>query len=280
MSEALLGNEALIRLAAFAGIFAIMAAWEILAPRRGQKLGRGTRWPSNIGIVVLDTVLVRLMFPTTAVGLALVAESQGWGLLHATNLPAWVSVLLAVAALDLAIYLQHVLFHAVPVLWRLHRMHHADLEIDVTTGARFHPIEILLSMGIKLGVVAALGAPAVAVFVFEVLLNATSMFNHSNVRMPAWLDRVLRWVVVTPDMHRVHHSIVVRETNSNFGFNLPWWDRLFGTYRDQPAAGHLGMTIGIDQFRDPAEQALDRMLTQPFRDDDRTYALGRREPVQ
>jgi sterol desaturase/sphingolipid hydroxylase (fatty acid hydroxylase superfamily) len=280
MSEALLVNEALIRLAAFAGIFAIMAAWEILAPRRGQKLGRGTRWPSNIGIVVLDTVLVRLMFPTTAVGLALVAESQGWGLLHATNLPAWVSVLLAVAALDLAIYLQHVLFHAVPVLWRLHRMHHADLEIDVTTGARFHPIEILLSMGIKLGVVAALGAPAVAVFVFEVLLNAMSMFNHSNVRMPAWLDRVLRWVVVTPDMHRVHHSIVVRETNSNFGFNLPWWDRLFGTYRDRPTAGHLGMIIGIEQFREPAEQRLDRMLTQPFREDDTRYALGRREPAQ
>jgi sterol desaturase/sphingolipid hydroxylase (fatty acid hydroxylase superfamily) len=280
MSEALLVNEALIRLVVFAGIFAVMAAWEILAPCRGQKLGRGTRWPSNIGIVVLDTVLVRLMFPTTAVGLALVAESQGWGLLHATNLPAWVSVLLAVAALDLAIYLQHVLFHAVPVLWRLHRMHHADLEIDVTTGARFHPIEILLSMGIKLGVVAALGAPAVAVFVFEVLLNATSMFNHSNVRMPAWLDRVLRWVVVTPDMHRVHHSIVVRETNSNFGFNLPWWDRLFGTYRDQPAAGHETMTIGIEQFREPAEQRLDRMLTQPFREDDTRYALGRREPAQ
>ena len=183
-------------------------------------------------------------------------------------------------ALDLAIYLQHVLFHAVPALWRLHRMHHADLEFDVTTGARFHPIEILLSMGIKLGVVAALGAPAIAVLIFEVLLNATSMFNHSNVRMPVWIDRVLRWIVVTPDMHRVHHSIVARETNSNFGFNLPWWDRLFGTYRDQPAAGHEAMTIGIEQFREPAEQRLDRMLTQPFRDDDTTYALGRREPAQ
>jgi sterol desaturase/sphingolipid hydroxylase (fatty acid hydroxylase superfamily) len=280
MSDILLTNENLIRLTAFAGIFAAMAAWEILAPRRDQKLGRGTRWPGNIGVVVLDTVLVRLVFPTTAVGLALVAEARGWGLLHALELPMWAGVPLAVIALDLAIYLQHVLFHAVPALWRLHRMHHADLDFDVTTGARFHPIEILLSMGIKLGVVAALGAPALAVLAFEVLLNATSMFNHSNVRMPARLDRVLRRIVVTPDMHRVHHSIVVRETNSNFGFNLPWWDRLFGTYRDQPAAGHLGMTIGIDQFRDPAEQRLDRMLTQPFRDDDRTYALGRREPVQ
>ena len=237
MSELLLGNEPAIRLFAFAGIFAVMTAWEIVAPRRDQRIGRGTRWPSNIGVVVLDTVLVRLLFPTTAVGLALVAEVLGWGLFHALALPIWVGVPLAVLALDLAIYLQHVLFHAVPTLWRLHRMHHADLELDVTTGARFHPIEILLSMGIKLGVVAALGAPAVAVLAFEVLLNATSMFNHSNVRMPAWLDRVLRWIVVTPDMHRVHHSIAARETNSNFGFNLPWWDRLFGTYRDQPAAG-------------------------------------------
>ena len=280
MSELLLGNEPAIRFFAFAGIFAVMAAWEIAAPRRDQRIGRGTRWPSNIGVVVLDTVLVRLLFPTTAVGLALVAEAQGWGLFHALALPIWVSVPLAVLALDLAIYLQHVLFHAVPALWRLHRMHHADLEFDVTTGARFHPIEILLSMGIKLGVVAALGAPAVAVLAFEVLLNATSMFNHSNVRMPIRLDRLLRWIVVTPDMHRVHHSIASRETNSNFGFNLPWWDRLFGTYRDQPAAGHEGMTIGIEQFRDPAEQRLDHMLTQPFRDDDRTYALGRRESAQ
>jgi sterol desaturase/sphingolipid hydroxylase (fatty acid hydroxylase superfamily) len=277
MSEDLLANEPLIRLIAFTGIFAVMAVWEILVPRREQSIGRGTRWPSNVGVVILDTAMVRLVFPTTAVGLALVAEVHGWGLFHAINLPAWASILLAVIALDLAIYLQHVLFHAIPALWRVHRMHHADLEFDVTTGARFHPIEILLSMGIKLGVVAALGAPAVAVLIFEVLLNATTMFNHSNVRMPVWLDRVLRRVIVTPDMHRVHHSIVARETNSNFGFNFPWWDRLFGTYRDQPAAGHTAMTIGIEQFREPAEQRLDRMLTQPFRDDDRSYALGRRE---
>jgi sterol desaturase/sphingolipid hydroxylase (fatty acid hydroxylase superfamily) len=280
MPDVLLASEPLIRLFAFAGIFAAMAAWEVLAPRREQKLARGTRWPGNVGIVFLDAALVRLVFPTTAVGLALIAEARGWGLLRALGLPIWAGVPLAVAALDLAIYLQHVLFHAVPALWRLHRMHHADLEFDVTTGARFHPVEILLSMGIKLGVIAALGTPAVAVLLFEVLLNATSMFNHSNVRMPTRLDRLLRWIVVTPDMHRVHHSILARETNSNFGFNLPWWDRLFGTYRDQPAAGHLGMTIGIEQFRDPAEQRLDRMLTQPFRDDDGAYALGRRESAQ
>jgi sterol desaturase/sphingolipid hydroxylase (fatty acid hydroxylase superfamily) len=280
MADILLSNGPFIRLAAFVGIFAAMAAWELGAPRREQRLGRATRWPGNIGIVVLDTVLVRLVFPTTAVGLALVGEAQGWGLLHAISLPAWAGLLLGVMALDLAIYLQHVLFHAVPALWRLHRMHHADQEIDVTTGARFHPIEILLSMGIKIGVVAAIGVPAVAVLAFEVLLNATSMFNHSNIRMSAWLDSVLRWIVVTPDMHRVHHSVVARETNSNFGFNLPWWDRLFGTYRDQPAAGHEAMTIGIEQFREPAEQRLDRMLTQPFREDDARYALGRREPAQ
>jgi sterol desaturase/sphingolipid hydroxylase (fatty acid hydroxylase superfamily) len=250
-----------------------------VAPRRKQTIGRGQRWPSNIGVVVLDTLLVRLVFPTAAVGVALLAEAHGWGLLHALNAPAWLSIISSVILLDLAIYLQHVLFHAVPVLWRLHRVHHADLEFDVTTGARFHPIEILLSMGIKLGVVAALGAPAVAVLIFEVLLNATSMFNHGNVRLPQRIDPVLRWIVVTPDMHRVHHSVVPRETNSNFGFNLPWWDRLCGTYRAQPAAGHGGMTIGIEQFRDPRELRLDRMLLQPFRDDDRLYPLGRREPI-
>lgn len=273
----ILGNEPLIRLIAFAGIFAGMAMWELLAPRRTQHVGRGRRWPSNIAVVVLDTALVRLIFPTTAVGVALLAETKGWGLFYSFGLSPWAAVPLGVVLLDLAIYLQHVLFHAVPALWRLHRMHHADLELDVTAGARFHPIEILLSMGIKLGVIVALGASAVAVLVFEVLLNATSMFNHSNVRMPAWLDGLLRWIVVTPDMHRVHHSIVARETNSNFGFNVPWWDRLFGTYRDQPTAGHDAMTIGIAEFRDPAEQRLDRMLTQPFRRDDERYSFGRRE---
>ena len=275
--SALLSTEPFIRLGVFGSILAAMVVWELLAPRRRQSIGRASRWPSNIGVVVLDTVLVRLMFPIGAVALALLGEARGWGLLNAFDVSVWVAVPLGIVLLDLAIYLQHVLFHAVPALWRLHRMHHADLEFDVTTGIRFHPIEILLSMGIKLGVVAALGTPAVAVLIFEVLLNATSMFNHSNVCMPAWLDRALRWVVVTPDMHRVHHSIVARETNSNFGFNLPWWDRLFGTYRSQPAAGHDAMTIGIEEFRQPAEQRLDRMLTQPFRDDDGGYALGRRE---
>ena len=273
----MLTNEAYVRLAVFAGVFAVMALWELLAPRRPQAVGRGVRWPGNLGIVVLDALLVRLLFPTTAVGLALVAEGQGWGLLNMLSWPTWIAVVLSVLVLDFAIYLQHVLFHAVPALWRLHRMHHADLEFDVSTGLRFHPIEILLSMLIKFVVIAALGVPALAVLIFEVLLNATSMFNHSNIRLTGTIDRLLRWIVVTPDMHRVHHSILVRETNSNFGFNLPWWDRLFGTYCAQPAAGHEGMTIGIDQFRDPRELGFVRMLFQPFRGGVGDYPIGRRD---
>jgi len=280
VTDTLLAQEPLIRLGAFTGILAVMVLWEWLSPRRNQEIGRARRWPGSLGIVALDTVVVRLVFPAAAVGTALLAEARSWGLFQSLEAPTWLVIAMSVILLDLAIYLQHVLFHAVPVLWRLHRMHHADLEFDVTTGLRFHPIEILLSMGIKLGVVTALGTPAVAVLVFEVLLNATSMFNHGNVRLPARIDRALRWIVVTPEMHRVHHSIVPRETNSNFGFNLPWWDRLFGTYRAQPAAGHEGMTIGIAQFREPSELRLDRMLIQPFRDDDRLYPLGRREPAE
>ena len=271
----MVSSEAWIRFAAFACVLTVLVLWELIAPRRSQLLSRGSRWPSNFEVVLLDTVLLRLLFPTTAIGLALICEARGWVLFHVLALPAWATVPLAVIALDLAIYLQHVMFHAVPALWRLHRMHHADLEFDISTGVRFHPIEIVLSMGIKLGVVAALGTPALAVLIFEVLLNATSMFSHSNVHIPFWLDRILRWIVITPDMHRVHHWIIVRETNSNFGFNLPWWDRLFGTYRAQPAAGHTDMTIGIEQFREAGEQRLDRMLTQPFREDTPRYPLGR-----
>jgi sterol desaturase/sphingolipid hydroxylase (fatty acid hydroxylase superfamily) len=277
MRDTVLAYEPFIRLAAFVSVFCAMALWELLEPRRGQAIGRGWRWPNNLGVVAVSTLLVRIVFPTTAVGLALVAETRGLGLFNVVALPAWIAVAASVIILDLVIYLQHVLFHAVPALWRLHRMHHADLELDVSTGLRFHPIEILLSMLIKLTIIAALGAPALAVLVFEVLLNATSMFNHGNVRLPSGVDRVLRWLVVTPDMHRVHHSILARETNSNFGFNLLWWDRLFGTYRAQPEAGHEAMTIGIDEFRDTRELGLDRMLVQPFRGGPGGYPLGRRE---
>ncbi len=264
-----------MRLGAFLGVLVVMALWEGAVPRRIRSVSRTIRWPGNLGIVVLNTLAMRLLFPVAAAGLALVAAARGWGLFNETSLPGWLAILLSVALLDLAIYLQHVMFHAVPVLWRVHRTHHADLDFDVTTGVRFHPIEILLSMAIKLGLVAALGPPAVAVLIFELLLNATSMFNHTNVLIPAPIDRVLRWFVVTPDMHRVHHSILVRETNSNFGFNLPWWDRLLGTYRAQPAAGHEAMTIGIEQFRDPRELRLDRMLVQPFRGEVGDYAISK-----
>ncbi|HEY7609202.1 MAG TPA: sterol desaturase family protein [Alphaproteobacteria bacterium] len=277
MADTALPLEPYIRLGAFLGVFAAMALWEFAAPRRARSVSRWVRWPNNLAITAVNTALVRVIFPTAAVGLALLGEARGWGMLNVLALPPWLKIAAAVAALDLIIYLQHVMFHAVPALWRLHRMHHADLDIDVTTGARFHPVEILLSMVIKLAAVAALGAPALAVLIFEVLLNATAMFNHSNVRMPAALDRALRWFVVTPDMHRVHHSIAPSETNSNFGFNAPWWDRLFGTYRAEPEAGHETMTIGISQFRDPRELWFDRLLTQPLRGEAARYPLGRRE---
>jgi sterol desaturase/sphingolipid hydroxylase (fatty acid hydroxylase superfamily) len=280
MDDVLLAHEPLIRLGVFAGVLALVAGWELLAPRRPQAVGRSLRWPNNLGIVVLDTLLLRLVFPTAAVGFALLAEGRSWGLLNAVAVPGWLAVVTSVLILDFAIYLQHVLFHAVPALWRLHRMHHADLEFDVTTGLRFHPLEILLSMGIKLAVVAALGPPAVAVLIFEVLLNSTSMFNHGNVWIPAGLDRVLRWIVVTPDMHRVHHSMLPHETNSNFGFNLPWWDRLLGTYRAQPGAGHEAMTLGIEQFRSPRDLWLDRLLIQPFRGPASGYPINRHEAAR
>jgi sterol desaturase/sphingolipid hydroxylase (fatty acid hydroxylase superfamily) len=259
--------ELVARIAAAAAVFAVMASWEVLAPRRPWSVGRWPRWPHNLGIVVIDALAVRILIPGAAVGAALVAAGNGWGLFHVAGLRLSIASLLGFLALDLAIYAQHVAFHKVPLLWRLHRMHHADLDIDVTTGLRFHPIEIVISMLIKIAVVIALGIPPVAVFAFEVVLNATSLFNHGNVSMPSWLDRAVRLIVVTPDMHRVHHSIEPRETDSNFGFNLPWWDRLFRTYRAAPRAGHDRMTIGLSTFRDPAELRLDRLLTQPFRGD-------------
>lgn len=265
MTETIIANEPMLRLAVFLVVLVAMAGWELAASRRRQDIPRILRWTNNLALVVVDTIILRLTFPILAVGLALMAEARGWGLFNVLDLPLWLAVLLSILLLDLAIYLQHVLFHAVPSLWRLHRMHHADLEFDVTTGLRFHPVEIVLSMVIKLAMVAALGAPAMAVLLFEVLLNTTALFNHANIRLPAGLDRVLRWVVVTPDMHRVHHSVIPAETNSNFGFNLPWWDRLLGTYRAQPKAGHDGMTIGIEQFRTRRDLWLDRMLVQPLR---------------
>lgn len=271
-------NEVPIRLGFFFGIFAVMALWELAAPRRRLSQPKGVRWANNIGLVVFNSFLVRLVFPLAAVGMAVFAREQGWGVLNYFEVPYWLAVVAAVVVLDFFIWLQHVMVHAVPALWRLHRMHHADLDFDVTTGARFHPLEILLSMLIKFAVIAVLGPPVLAVIVFEVLLNATSMFNHSNVRIPAGVDRALRLFVVTPDMHRVHHSVEDDETNSNFGFNLPWWDRLFGTYRAQPRAGHEGMTIGIRTFRDGKWCSwLTGMLAMPFVGRISDYAINRRQ---
>ncbi|HEX4584733.1 MAG TPA: sterol desaturase family protein [Burkholderiaceae bacterium] len=277
-SRWLLDHEAVVRAGAFVAILAVMATWEVLAPRRALALPRLRRWASNLGIVLLSAVLLRLFFPLAGVALAGLAQARGWGLLNQYDVPFVAAMLISVLALDLAIYLQHVMFHAVPALWRLHRVHHADLDYDVTTGARFHPIEIVLSMLIKMVAIAAFGPPAVAVMIFEVLLNATSMFNHGNVRLPQGLDRVLRLLIVTPDMHRVHHSVLEHETNSNFGFNLSVWDRLFRTYKPQPEAGHEGMTIGIRDYRDPKLVSdLPGMLVLPFLGGDTGYAINRRQ---
>jgi sterol desaturase/sphingolipid hydroxylase (fatty acid hydroxylase superfamily) len=272
--------ESVIRLGCFAGVLLLMALWEALAPRRRLAVARPARWASNLGLTGLNTLAVRFLVPLGAVGTALLARERGWGVLNNVELPGWLAALLAVVALDLIIYLQHVMFHAVPLLWRLHMVHHADLDFDATTGVRFHTVEILLSMGIKMAAIALLGAPALAVVIFEVALNATAMFNHGNVLLPAWLDRLLRLVVVTPDMHRVHHSVQPHETNSNFGFNLPWWDFLFGTYRAQPAGGHEDMVIGLEQVRD--ETRADRlhwMLLLPFLGRTGEYPVNRGRSV-
>ncbi len=268
--------EPAIRFGAFASVFAVMALWEILAPRRKLSISKARRWAGNLGIVVFNSILMRFLFPVAGVGIATFAAEQGWGVFNYVHAPYWLAVLASVVALDFVIYLQHVMFHAVPALWRLHRMHHADLDFDVTTGARFHPIEIALSMLVKFAAIILLGAPAVAVVLFEVLLNAMAMFNHSNVRLPLSVDRALRGLIVTPDMHRIHHSVVRRETDSNFGFNLSWWDRLLGTYRADPLAGQEEMTIGIPGFRDPEQCAtFTGMLALPFQNEKSDITVNR-----
>ncbi|MBL8849011.1 MAG: sterol desaturase family protein [Planctomycetaceae bacterium] len=268
-------TEIVVRLGSFGVVLFVMSLWELLAPRRNLSVRKGPRWASNLGLVVVNTICARVLIPLTALSAAIAAESRHWGVLHQVDLPNWMEILLAVITLDFAIYLQHVMFHAVPMFWRLHMVHHADLDFDVTTGLRFHTLEILLSALIKLAAVVVIGPAPIAVVIFEVVLNATSMFNHSNVRMPGKLDGVLRWLVVTPDMHRVHHSVIRRETNSNFGFNLPWWDRLLGTYRAQPTEGHTAMTIGLTSLREESQvDRLPRMLILPFLASQQRYAIG------
>jgi sterol desaturase/sphingolipid hydroxylase (fatty acid hydroxylase superfamily) len=257
-------TELFIRLGFFVGILIIMALWEYFAPRRSLTTSKVTRWTSNLGLVFIDSILVRLVFPVTLMAVAFLARQRGWGLLNQFQLPYGFDLIFGVLILDLAIYLQHIMFHSVPLLWRLHMVHHTDMDFDVTTGIRFHPIEIILSMGIKMAVVLFAGPLPLAIPIFEILLNGTSMFNHGNVCYPPSIDRWLRLLVVTPEMHRVHHSVIRWETNSNLGFNFPWWDRLFGTYRPQPAKGHLEMTIGLDQYKEPKKLTLPWLIVLPF----------------
>lgn len=278
INEFVMSNEKVIRLSAFIGVLTVMAIWEIIAPRRALTVSKLIRWVNNLGLVFLNSFVVYLVFPLAAVGTAAFAQQNGWGLLNYYDVPFAVAVIISVVALDFIIYLQHVLVHAVPALWRLHRVHHADLDYDVTTGSRFHTLEIILSMLIKLATIVVLGPPLVAVVIFEVILNVMAMFNHGNVGLPKTLDKVLRWFIVTPDMHRVHHSVEDDEANSNFGFNLSIWDRVFGTYREQPRAGQEGMTIGIHKFRTTRDASwLPGMLMMPFKGKISSYAINRRQ---
>ncbi len=278
MTDFLLANEVAIRLSFFFGIFALMAVWEWFAPRRALSVSKTLRWVNNLGLVFLNSFILRLLFPAAAVGMAAFAQQQGWGIFNYYSVPDALAIIVAVIIMDFVIYLQHVMVHAVPLLWRLHRVHHADLDYDVTTGARFHPLEIILSMLIKFATILLLGPSVVAVIIFEVTLNAMAMFNHGNVGLPNGLDKWLRFFVVTPDMHRVHHSIEDDEANSNFGFNLSCWDRLFGTYREQPRAGHQGMTIGIRNFRQPKQVLwITGLLSLPFMGKLSGYVINRRE---
>jgi len=277
----IMNNEVIIRLSFFLGIFALMAIWEMIAPRRALTVSKVVRWSNNLALVFLNSFILRWLFPAAAVGVAAFANEQGWGLLNYYDVSPTLAIIISVVVMDFVIYLQHVMVHAIPVLWRLHRVHHADLDYDVTTGARFHPIEIIFSMLIKFATIILLGAPIVAVIIFEVMLNATAMFNHSNVRLNLVLDKYLRLILVTPDMHRVHHSVEDDETNSNFGFSLPWWDRLCGTYRDQPRGGHENMSIGIRTFREVKTTSwISGMLMMPFIGKIMGYAINRREWTQ
>ncbi len=260
-------NEAVIRLSIFLGLFILLASAEALFPRRPLTLGRKKRWVTNWSVTVINTLTLRLMafaIPALAVGAAYDAQTQGWGLLNALGLPSLLSIIIAILVMDFTIWLQHLITHKVPLLWRLHRVHHADVDIDVTTAIRFHPVEIALSMLLKIGLVYALGPSAIAVILFEIILNGTAMFNHSNIRLPLGLDRVVRLFLVTPDMHRVHHSVHRHEHDSNYGFSLSLWDRLFGTYIAQPAAGHDDMEIGL-HWQDERPAKLGWSLLLPFK---------------
>ena len=278
LTDWIMANEKGLRSSIFVGMLIIMGALEALLPRRRRLLSRVLRWTNNLGLLVLNIAVARWLFPLAAVGVASFVANNNWGLMNVYEIPFILAIVLSVIALDFIIYLQHVLVHAVPALWRLHRVHHADPDLDVTSGLRFHPIEIILSLLIKFAAIVVLGAPVIAVVIFEILLNAGAMFNHANVRLPLALDKLLRWFIVTPDMHRIHHSVEDDEANSNFGFNLTWWDRLFGTYTVEPRGGHEGMTVGIRHYNDPKQVSwLHGILVLPFRKKMGGYTINRRE---
>lgn len=284
IDEFVIQYEKEIRVGFFFGMLALVGLWELVAPRRALTVSKTLRWANNLGLVFFNSFIVRLVFPIAAIGVAVTAQENNWGLLNAIEMPVGVAAVLAIVIMDLVIYIQHVMVHAIPLLWRLHRVHHADPDYDVTTGSRFHTLEIILSMGIKFCTIVLLGPPVFAVIIFEIILNATAMFNHGNIRLNASVDKVLRLFLVTPDMHRVHHSVEDDETNSNFGFSLPWWDRIFGTYREQPRAGQEGMTIGIHKFKNTKDVSwITGMLILPFKGKMSGYTINRRswgdEPV-
>lgn len=269
----LLAHESAVRFGFFLGTFVLMALWEIVAPLRAAATAKAVRWPNHLVLATLNIVLVRILFPLAAVALAVYVNELGIGLFNMLPVPYAVAFVASLLALDLAIYLFHLLFHSVPVLWRVHRIHHADLDIDVSTGVRFHPIQMMLSVIVKSVIILILGPPALSVLAFEALSHAITLFNHGNVRIPRSLDRVLRWFVVTPDMHRIHHSIHADETDSNFGFVLPWWDRVFGTYRTEPAEGQARMVVGIESFRRDRDLWLDRLVLNPILDERDTQPM-------
>lgn len=278
LDQIVMAYEKEIRMGFFFGMLAIVGLWEVFAPRRTLTVSKTVRWVNNLGLVFFNSIIVRLVFPVAAIGVAATAHENGWGLFNNIDVPVWLAAIIAIVLMDLVIYIQHVMVHAIPLLWRLHRVHHADPDYDVTTGARFHTLEIILSMGIKFCTIVLLGPPIFAVIIFEVILNATAMFNHGNIRLPEKVDKLLRWILVTPDMHRVHHSTEDDETNSNFGFSLPWWDRLFGTYRDQPRGGHQQMKIGIRSYSSVKDVSwITGMLTLPFKGKISDYAINRRQ---
>ena len=257
--------EPLIRLGLFAGILLVMAGGEALAAARPASLPRGRRWATNWGVAVLDMLVIRLLFPAAAVGAALDASAQGWGLFNLAAAPGWIAGIVCLVVLDLAIWGQHVVFHRVPLLWRLHKVHHADRDVDVTTALRFHPLEATLSMLLKVALVYALGAPAWAVLAFEALLNGCAMFNHANVALPPAWERRLRRILVTPEMHRIHHSVIRDEHDANFGFSVSWWDRLSGLYRAEARGGAAGLRLGLAEHQDDRPARLGWTLALPFR---------------